>query len=146
MVQWAGLGASLGGRVPALVGQRRPPNPNPGSHAARPRKQTKSPKEEKGKTQRAAQEHGAAARKPHPGRRGRQVCRPGSCTGQSKTSSQEASVSDFRRSPPRPLLLCSVQRMPMREKQHHCILLPKISKDFTHSNRTRERRQRRKSS
>ena len=26
-------------RVPALVGQRRPPNPNPGSHAAQPRKQ-----------------------------------------------------------------------------------------------------------
>lgn len=59
----------------------------------------------------------------------------------------EANVSDFRPSPRRPLLLsASVERMLIREKQHHCTFLPKIPKDLTHSTSTRERRQSRKPS
>lgn len=53
--QWAGIRPWSGSEDP---------QPQPGSCAARPRKQTKSPKEEKGKMHGAAQEHGADAHEP----------------------------------------------------------------------------------
>lgn len=150
--QQSGLGTPRSGRGFGPGQAAKTPNPNPGAaQHGQENKQKPKGRERKdtwccpGAPSRCSRARGfgrAALRQEQvPGAQACELPRP------ERGLLPEANVSDFRPPPPRPLLLsASVERMLIREKQHHCTFLPKIPKDLTHSTSTRERRQSRKPS